>query len=75
MRKTVVSWLSRRRKRKHEQAVLKQCGCVCFCECGATLNDQQCKALGESVYRYTCSRCGRQTCFDFGFPAPVKVRP
>jgi len=68
-----MSWLSRRRQRKHVESILKQCGCVCFCpNCRTPLNDQPGEALDDSIYRYSC-RCGAKPCFDFDYPVPVKV--
>lgn len=56
--------------------ILKQCGCVCFCECGNPLNDGPWATLeteGAATVTYVCRDCGRSSSFDFSGPVPIKV--
>ena len=70
----VQQWWAKRKWDKHVEALLQQCGCVCYCSaCQATLNDQLCEAIEDGLYRYTC-RCGKQSLFDYTYPVPVIVK-
>lgn len=67
--KFIKNWL----RKRHAEKIIRKCGCVCFCECGDTLNDQTCIKVEDGVYLYSC-RCGKETSFDFvSYPVPVKI--
>jgi hypothetical protein len=69
----VERFLDKRKSKRKEREILKSCGCVCYCKCGSTLNDQECMSIDDGAYyKYTC-RCGVESIFDFNYPVPVMI--
>jgi len=72
-----VTFLERLRRRRREQRILKECGCICYCpKCREPLNDQaKCAPLYPGTYEYTCG-CGHVSDWNFdAAPVPFLVKP
>jgi len=71
--KRIKEWIKSRKQKTREKKILKDCGCICRCECGEPLNDKSdCVMVGDAIYNYTCKKCKKNSVFHFGI-APVPI--
>lgn len=73
---TLKRMIARYKARRRERAILRTCGCVCYCpNCKDPLNDQAKMCVIENNldghrHVYHCQVCGHQSAWLFGV-APV----
>lgn len=74
----MIAWIRRklaeRAKRLHEESVLAKCGCVCWCDCGAILQEDGFVLRSNDEVHYRCEKCGEVSRWLFDAPVPIRIR-
>lgn len=74
----MITWIKRklaeRAKRLHEEGILKKCGCICWCNCGAILQECGDVVRNDSEVHYWCRQCDAVSRWLFDAPAPIRLR-
>lgn len=71
--------VSKETKDKAKKAVRKvKQTTFCYCECGNELISNNCCVrdvylFNRNVVHFICDKCGKNTYYDFDFPAPVEL--
>lgn len=62
-------------KQKFEEKQYKKGqSCFCYCDCGNELISSNSFVKDTDFVYYKCSKCGRESKWDFDFPCPILVR-